>query len=215
MLKIQEKIAEKPSAFESYCEVYGLNVARHSEEPWVILNYDQIGSQKTCPVARECRATCLNLEDNSLIYRSFSRFFNWGEVLDEQDNFNFSNFIVQEKLDGSLCIIKWYKDRWLINTRGSWEEQNLEDYLDKDLTYVCEFCSPWNKIVRQYSEPQVYLLTAFKGEQELHWDEIHYPNVFKKPDRYEFRSIEQIIKFLTEKGETDKTFEGVVIRDDK
>jgi hypothetical protein len=204
--------------------------------PLVILNYDQIKSPKTNPVVRECRALILNSNDFTLVGRSFPRFFNWGEVPDEMPLFNFDDFVVESKEDGSLCLL-YYFDGWHGNTRGSfgldniqfmdfsWREaflkamgifswSELDGVLDPDLTYICEFVSPWNKVIRDYPQPKMYLLTAFHKLHELTWDELdalHGP--FIRPQRYHLRSIDEIMKFLSEQADKDKTFEGVVIRD--
>ena len=81
--------------------------------------------------------------------------------------------------------------------------------LDKSCTYVCEFCSPWNKVVRSYTMPCMYMLTRFIGEEEIgasinarfHWLQ-----------EYPLKSVKDIEKFLSEHDEA--TFEGVVIKDD-
>jgi hypothetical protein len=217
----------------------GIKIQRHEELPLVILNYDQIESPKTHPVVREWRGLVLHAYTHGLVARSFSRFFNWGEVADEAVDFDFSDFIVQSKEDGSLAILYHFDGRWHANTRGSfglfpmefqdfnWRAafckamginslDDLEGKLVESVTYVCEFCSPWNKIVRTYDAPQMYLLTAFDGLNELSWDcvdKLADPQFFKRPLRYEFSSIEEVQGFLQEQAEKDPTFEGVVIRD--
>lgn len=214
---------------------YGINSTKHPELPLVILNYDQIDSKdRNHPIVRECRALCL--EDNTweLVYRSFPRFFNWGEFTEEMKKFDFSSFVADEKVDGSLCIIYNYKGQWYGNTRGSFGEVKLEfndftwrdaflkalkvdswDKLDNHLypgfTYVCEFVSPWNKVVKKYDVPELYLLSIFIGEDESGWRLNHPGTLFKKPQYYEFKSLEEIYAYLDKVS--DPTFEGVVIRD--
>ena len=238
MLNVQQYLQTK--SLEELNAELGIKVAEHPTLPLVILNYDQIESPKTHPIIRECRALILNKTDWSIAAKSFNRFFNWGEVQDEQHLFDFSDFVVQSKEDGSLCIIYYFDGEWHANTRGSFALDNMEfqnftwrdafckalginsladlkGKLDESLTYVCEFCSPWNKIVRRYEEPQMYLLTAFNGLVE-YWpenvDEVAKDaGVFKRPIHYNFCSIEEIQAFLQEQAEKDATFEGVVICD--
>ena len=237
MLEVQKYLQGGKSLADLNSEL-GINSVVHPELPLVILNYDQIESPKTHPIVRECRALVLNTNDWSLAARSFSRFFNWGEVADEMKDFDFSNFFVQSKEDGSLCVIYYFNNEWHANTRGSfaldnmqlqsfsWREgfckalgisslSSLKGKLNEKYTYICEFCSPWNKIVRKYTEPVMYLLTAFDGYNEL--DRATCDNLvqglFKRPEVFEFTSIEQIQEFLTEQSAKDATFEGVVIRD--
>ncbi len=86
---------------------------------------------------------------------------------------------------------------------------------------MCELCSPFNKVVRRYPEPRLYLLSLFRGEQEMsppavdeYWAWL-VPNrmPFFRPARHYFKSIDEIIAFLNEKSSSDPTFEGVVICD--
>ena len=237
MLEVQKYLMSGKTV-ENLTDELGIKAAYHPSLPLVILNYDQIESPKTHPLVRECRALVLDTTDWSIAARSFSRFFNWGEVQDEQHAFDFSDFIVQSKEDGSLVVLYHFDGDWHANTRGSFAVDNMEfqnftwrdafckalginslselkGRLYETVSYICEFCSPWNKIVRRYDQPQMYLLTAFRGVQELSPAEVDIlaGDLFKRPTRYNFCSIEEIQSFLQEQSANDATFEGVVIRD--
>jgi hypothetical protein len=239
MLQVQEYL-RNGKTLEDLTSELAIRVAPHPELPLVILNYDQIESQKSHPIVRECRGLVLETGTFNVVARAMNRFFNWGEMLDEAPLFDFTDFHVQEKLDGSLCLIYNYGGRWMGNTRGSfasgmmesgtltWQEgfcralklndlQDLDGVLDPELTYVCEFVSPWNKVVRRYEEPALVLLTAFRGHEELNLNDVYkLEKVFgcmTKPDLFEFKSIEEIQRFLDAQAKDDPTFEGVVIRD--
>lgn len=225
----------KTKTYEDLTAELGVKVIRHDVLPLAILNYDQIESPKTHPVVRECRALVLNTQDHSLVARSFPRFFNWGEVCDEMQHFDFSDFACHSKEDGSLVLIYNFDGEWYCNTRGSfadgqmqtgldmtWREgilsalnvKSLNDLnLDPSLTYVCEFCSLWNKVVRRYSTPRIYLLTVFRGKEELHWRDVPKHPFFHYPDLFEYKSVEEIQEYLHNQEKADPTFEGVVIRD--
>lgn len=234
MLETQKYLLSKN--LDDLTNELGIIVKKHDNLPLAILNYHQIDSPKTHPVVRECRGLVLNTNDNSVVAKSFHRFFNWGELQDEMNLFDFSDFIVQEKLDGSLVLLYHFNNSWFANTRGSFatdfmEEQNftwtegfcralgiknINDLsLDKELTYICEFCSPWNKVVHTYHEPKMYFLTAFNGITELSYQEYDRLNVgpLIKPNRTEFSSIQQILNYLVENSADNPTFEGFVIRD--
>ena len=236
MLEVQKYLKEK--SLEELTQEFGIIVNKHDSLPLMILNYNQLESPKTASIVRECRGLVLHSENYSLVAKSFSRFFNWGEVQDEQSLFDFSDFVIQSKEDGSLVIIYYYDGAWHANTRGSfaidlmqhqtfsWREgfcralgiaslQELDSVLDTEVTYICEFCSPWNKVVRRYVEPVMYLLTAFRGAVEVSNAEADAlaKSVFLRPQLYEFHSIEEIQKFLQEQSAEDPTFEGVVIKD--
>jgi hypothetical protein len=243
LLEVQKYLQTK--SFEDLTKEYGIVVTKHDLLPLCILNYHQIESIKTHPISRECRALVLDIRDFSVVGKSFNRFFNWGEVQEEMKQFDFSDFIVEEKLDGSLVLLFHFDGHWHVTTRGSfaqeklqqdsdltWKEgilramglKNLDDLnnyrLEKGYTYVCEFVSPWNKVVRQYKEPKLYLLSAFRGNKEMPYDllDTHhstskFSTLFLRPERFRYNSIESIIAFLKDWSESDPTFEGVVIRD--
>lgn len=236
LLHVQEYLRSGKTLEDLGAEL-GIKATAHAELPLVILNYHQIDSPKTHPIVRECRALVLNSEDWSLVARSFPRFFNWGEVTEEMALFDFSEFVAHSKEDGSLCVLYHFGGGWHGNTRGSfglddmqfmdfsWREaflramgvakwSDLDSVLDSSLTYVCEFVSPWNKVVRHYADPKMYLLTAYRGHDELTWAEVDsVSGPFVRPERYSFSGMDEIIAFLSERSDTDKTFEGVVIRD--
>lgn len=240
-----QKYLRGGKTLEDLNQELGIKATVHDYLPLVILNYDQINSSpKTHPIVRECRALVLDTQDWSVVARSFQRFFNWGEVQDEMDLFDFSDFLVHSKEDGSLCLLFNYNRTWLGITRGSfaqdkiqfceitWTEgfaqamglrslSDLELHLDPAYTYVCEFVSPWNKVVRRYAEPKLYLLTIFDGHVELDCDTCdrivsrvsEFAPLFLRPQRFDFRSMEEIQKYLTAQIKDDPTFEGVVICD--
>jgi T4 RnlA family RNA ligase len=221
---------------------FGIRLSFHPTLPLVICNYDQLESPKTHPIVRECRGLILNSQTHELVARAFNRFFNWGEVVEEMSLFNFNDFSVQSKEDGSLVVIYFYDGQWRINTRGSFgldlmqfqpftwgaailnalgvtDVNDLNLCLDQSVTYVGEFVSPWNKVVRSYVEPKVYLLSAFRGYNELSHQECDElasdAKVFLRPTRYDFTTIEQVQEFLTEMAANDATYEGVVICDNE
>jgi hypothetical protein len=130
---------------------------------------------------------------------------------------------------GSFGLFPMFNYEWQAKYYGldpsfTWQEgflkamgiQDLQDLrLDPSLTYVCEFTSLWNKVVREYKEPAMHLLTRFQGEQEitallgeLEEDEGKY---FKKVQKYSFRGLQDAQEFVLVHPEA--TYEGVVIYD--
>jgi len=239
MLEVQKFLQTK--TFDDLNAELGIKVNYHEELPLVILNYSQIESPKTHPIVRECRALVLHRDTHEVVARSFSRFFNWGEVQDEMHLFDFSSVSIQSKEDGSLALLYHFDGKWRVNTRGSfaqdvmqfhnhtWESaickaanvETLDDLgvaLNKDITFVCEFCSPWNKIVRRYDQPCLYLLTAFDTQSGVELEPSQCDGFAKaagllRPVVYNFCNIEEIQEFLQGQAEKDPTYEGVVIRD--
>lgn len=215
-----------------------VRVSLHPDFPLCILNYTP-RSDKACPLARECRGLVLETGSWELVARAFPRFFNWGEMPEEQKQFCFSNFLVQHKEDGSFLLVYFYQGRWFVNTRSTFGEgliynhrhytwhqvflqacglsalDELDKYLDRELTYVCELCSPYNRIVRYYEKPQVFLLTVFRGFQELPWEETRKlcPSIFQPVEQVAITSHQDALEYVKQKEQSDRTFEGLVLRD--
>lgn len=238
-MNVQEYL--KINGWQKLKDEFSIILNAHPELPLTILNYDQIESPKTHLITRECRALVLNNKNFDLVARSFPRFFNWGEVQEEMSLFNWENFEIHEKLDGSLVIFYNFDSQWRVNTRGSWANlpicnewqakfhkispdftweqailqalnlKSLQDLtLDPKITWVCEFCSPWNKIVHHYATPRLYLLTCFDGENEIGPRKNDF---FLEVPKLSFKSIDEIIDFVN--NQPDATWEGCVIKDDR
>lgn len=215
-----------------------LGIESNIKDDLVILNYSQIDSPKFHPIVKECRGLILKNNTWDLVAKSFDRFYNLGENLEEQNKFNWKDFICTEKQDGSNIIIYHYNCKWRINTRNSFGEGNLPQntcvnwqnavstcvgprfftHADPTLTYIFEFCSPWNQIVRRYEKPSLFLLSLFFKDYELSRD-IQILEATKLGltinNDYSFSSEPEISTFLSEKEQIDRTFEGVVVYDGK
>lgn len=234
MLEVQ-KYLETKTLDDLHAEL-GIEINKHREHPLAILNYNQIESPKTHPIVRECRALTLDTRSNALVSRSFNRFFNVGEVVDEMKLFNWSNSWASSKEDGSLLKFFNFENKWFACTRGSWGVDIMPGHtsltwrdvietavgkieelkLDPALTYICELCSPYNKVVRRYAEPKVYLLTMFKGEQELGQDLVNYlkPEKMLRPKVHYFGHIDDVTKHIQDVSAVDSSYEGIVLCDD-
>lgn len=218
---------------------YGIKYAYSPCGELVVLNYDQIDSSKhkTSPIVRECRGLVLEANTFEVVAKSFYRFFNQGEVRAEDNKFNWNNFSIASKEDGSLILVYNYKGNWRVNTRGSfanglvnesgqtWEyfvrelidDVELEE-IDENITLVFEFCSIHNKVVRHYPENKLYLLSAFNRktltEYSHEWCDVTAKHLgCNRPEFHNFTSLQEIIEFLEK--HPDNTFEGFVLKDDK
>lgn len=220
---------------------FGIRVYRHPNLPLIGFKYNQIESPKTHPVVRESRG--LVLEDRSwkIVAKPFNRFFNVGEVAEEFKQFDWSDFTAYDKEDGSLTILYHYEKEWHVNTSGSfglsimsssvnftWRElfwkaaPFSQDDLDKaqaqGLTLIFELCSPYNKIVRTYRKPTVYLLSVFdrKTCRELTCQEVDIlarELEVNRPQRHYFQRQMQIAHYIQERSMEDGTWEGLVLKD--
>lgn len=236
MLKVQEYLHK--NGIEKLKSKYKVKITSNDYDDRMLLNYDQLDSEhKTSPITRNCRGLCLNKNDFSLISRGFERFFNLGEYREDDNKFDWNNCFATSKEDGSYIQLYWYNNKWQVQTRASfgigpiddtdvtfdelfWKAAtskfNEPDVLNKKYTYIFELCSTYNKIVRHYPNPTLYLLSIFEGENELEWEEVmQHARILQvlTPTRYEFHSINEVKEHIEWMSKLDKTYEGVVLRD--
>lgn len=157
---------------------------RHKDhQNLVLLKYDQIQSPMANPVVQECRGVILDeSRDWEVVSRSFDKFFNYGEANAAEIDWNTAR--VQEKLDGSLCVLYWYGGCWNVQTSGSpdaggsvdsspgtfadlfWETFNnsymelpeSSTELDRDMCWAFELSTSRNRIVVVHDEPSLTLI---------------------------------------------------------
>jgi hypothetical protein len=239
MLKIQE-ILHSGTKFEELEEKHGICVKHHPELPIVLLDYDQISSVKTDLAVMECRGLVLHKETFEVIQKSFTRFFNFGEYEELTSQFNWNDFSAWDKIDGSMIKIRWYNDDFLITTRfsfadaecglsgKSWRElvlgcltETQKNHIKKwrAFTFVFEFGSPWNQVVKYHETPKLYLLSMFEEEIELSQSLIDDLNFifpyfeFARPKQHHFKSDVECFAYLDKLNEERSTDEGFVLID--
>lgn len=234
-MNIQKYLRAGKTLDELHSEL-GIKSRTHDKHPLVILDYTPM-SPKTDSIVRECRGIVLELGTWDLIAKSFDRFFNLGEFPElDESVFNWNHFHAQEKVDGSILTLFNYNDEWIIKTSASWagrmdnspylyqelfwrycgfDPQNL----NKKYSYVFEFCSKYNRVVRVYNSPQLFTLGIWEGNIELPYSEVvHLVHDFglpNPPQTLHLHSLDEVRSFLLEKEKTDPTYEGVILRDDK
>ena len=234
MLKIQEWLQQNNFNYPLLETQLGITSNFHPSDDRVILNYSQINSPKLNEIVRECRGLCLNSKTGDLIGRGFRRFFNLNET---QEPFDWSDFTCFEKVDGSLVLIYYYKDKWHLQTRNSYSQSEIndsgitwheliestlpegwKDSFDKNTTYVGEICSRYNKVVVDHPIPIFFLLSMFDNItgrehyldsyiQESETLKLNRPNIHKLSSQLE---VEQYLKQLEQDKKLD---EGFVLRD--
>lgn len=236
-MKIQDWLRQNNGNLELLEQQLGIKTTRH-EDGRVILNYSQIDSPKNNPIVLECRGLVLDSKNNwNLVARAFTRFFNVVEMPEDFKKFNFNNCIGYHKEDGSLLLVYYWNGVWRINTRGSfgdaevnysgmtWKDYALKaipetfwNYANHKFTYVFELCGQYNKIVRTYDKPQVFLLTVFYGEYELdHFDvQMEAKSLGSQTPKFiAFYNVDDVETYIAKQVEIDKTFEGIVLYDGK
>jgi hypothetical protein len=98
---------------------YGIKARVDRTHPNLVLfKYDQIASPMGERIVQECRGVILDKSDGwSVVSRAFDKFFNHGEG--HAAPIDWSTAAVQEKLDGSLCVLYAYDGKWRVATTGT------------------------------------------------------------------------------------------------
>ena len=240
MLEVQHYLKTEGKSFETLTEELGIKVT--IKDHLAKLSYSQIDSPKTHPIVMECRGLVLNTNSFDVVGACFTRFFNLGEAENITAGFNWSRLRGMEKVDGSWISV--FNDptteEWRCTTRGSFADMEIapgcprwdelvfslmdeamptwREDLPLEYTYIFELCSMYNKVVREYKTPTLFLLGVIQNATSF---EVAAPIVdmtardmgFKRPIQYEFEDVEHIKRFLAIQEREDATFEGVVISD--
>ena len=190
---------------------------KHPEEDLFILNYTSKTQYERVwnDFTEQCRGLIV---DSSMAIRSrcFRKFFNYDEVL-PQVNKRISEgvkFDVFEKMDGSLGILYWIKDKPFIATRGSFESDQAvkatkilhERYhnapIDKNLSYLFEIVYPENRICVDYkSLEDIIFLSAFEtvSGKEVDIDSRPFSRAEKKDFSIRFDEI-KLLDYSNKEG---------------
>ncbi len=225
----------KNNSLDTLATEHAITVRYSDDGKLAILTYSQLDSNKRSPVVHCCRGTVIEVATNKIVGRSFLRFFNIGEFPEYEAKFNWSNFSVLDKEDGSLGILYFYDGKWRFNTRGSFAQHKLEGYngtwedlfwslinkdnlaqLPKAYSYSFELQSIWNKVVRHHPKAKLSLLAAFHNNSgsELSDESLDLLGDalgVERPRKIIVDSLEKVRDLL--KQENDPTFEGFVLRD--
>ena len=144
----------------------------HPTLPLTIWNYSEKVQYENLwdEITLQTRGLVTDNEGN-VVARPFKKFFN----LEEGKHTPTSDFEVYAKLDGSLGILFYYNNQWVMATRGSFTSDQaikgfemLQKYdyesLNKKFTYLFEIIFENNRIVVQYPFDDVVLLGMINTE---------------------------------------------------
>lgn len=187
MLHVQKHLraGNHPSTLKDFRVVHRRH-GKHSN--LVLLKYD-IKAPFGEPIVQECRGIILDESDEwNVVSRAFDKFFNHGEG--HAANIDWTTARVQEKLDGSLCVMYHYADEWHVATSGSPDAsgrvrqagvrgpmgyglKTFADYFWEtfraqggtfpttvDLCFAFELMGPDNRVVVVHNEPWMRLLAV-------------------------------------------------------
>lgn len=213
------------------------NIIIKEDGDYVLLKYNQLNSDFTNPIVRECRGSIFRKEGNdwTCVCRAFDKFGNYGEGYVPQ--IDWETATVQEKVDGSLMKLWYDRSAWHLSTNGTIDAFaarlgdfnmtfgdyfveclaiSFEDFvsmLDQNYCYMFEMVGPKNRVVIDYDKPMLFALAQrnMKTMQETVYsgpaDE--WVNVYL-PKHYSLNSLDEVISAAKRMSKDE---EGFVVRD--
>lgn len=199
---------------------YHIKITR--DKGLIMFKYNQLNSDFSLPIVRECRGCILRESDYKVICHAFDKFGNYGESYVPKLE---GNLTVLEKIDGSL-IKAWKLDGELhISTNGAINAYNapfndsvflsfgsaveyavnfagieIEDFADlceEGFTWMFELVSPHNRIVIPYENTELFYLGCRNnetGEEFGPYVNSAFGEYFNLPQRYEMNTLNDIIE---------------------
>ena len=163
------------SILKKYEEDGWIKSQKHPNLPLYIWNYTPKTqySKHWTDITLQCRGMVTNSKGD-IVARPFKKFFNYEEH--KPEDIPNENYVVYEKMDGSLGILFNYENEWILATRGSFTSPQAikgKEILDrhdigawrKDNTYLFEIIYPENRIVVDYgNEEKLVVIGAFHTE---------------------------------------------------
>ncbi len=150
-----------------------LRCQKHPTKDLLIWNYtDLVQIKKAWDDVTTVTRGLVTDSTGRIIARSFPKFHN----IEEGKYTPTEDFVVYEKLDGSLILVFFHDNEWIVASRGSFTSnqalharQLLNNYfegteykLNKDVTYTFEVIYPENRIVIDYKgRNELVFLTAY------------------------------------------------------
>lgn len=183
MLKIQEFIFAHENWRELLADVpYNLKISE--DDGYVLFKYNQIASDFNEEICKEARGLILDAQNNFRVVRyAFKKFFNVDEGFAAR--LDWDTAVATEKIDGSIMSVWFARGKWHLSTNGTIDAFKAElngvgpyktfgelfesvlplsrfSEFSNILAHQCytfELVSPYNKVVIDYPETKVYLLS--------------------------------------------------------
>lgn len=213
---------------------YNLTIKRDGK--LVLFKYNQISSDFNEEICCEARGLILEEGTWKIVRFAFKKFFNLGESFAAK--IDWDSAVGSEKLDGSIISVFFYDGKWRIATNSTINAFKAEingvglyktfgelfesvlplstfaNY-NKHRCWTFELVSPYNKIVIDYPETKVYLLSIRNMDslEELGLDAVEMladANGLTVPERYDLNNEADYRKVVEQMPEGH---EGIVVRD--
>lgn len=181
MLKIQEFILAHDNWRELLADApYNLKISE--DDGFVLFKYNQIASDFSQEICKEARGLILDSQDNFRVVRyAFKKFFNIDEGF--AAHIDWDTAVASEKIDGSIMSVWYARGKWHLSTNGTIDAFKAElagagpyktfgelfesvlplsTFVGNRYENICwtfELVSPYNKVVIDYPETKVYLLS--------------------------------------------------------
>ena len=240
MLKIQEFILAHDNWRELLADApYNLKISE--DDGYVLFKYNQIASDFNEEICKEARGLILDTQDNFRVVRyAFKKFFNVDEGFAAR--LDWDTAVATEKIDGSIMSVWFARGKWHLSTNGTINAFKAElngvgpyktfgelfesvlplsrfSEFSNILAHQCytfELVSPYNKVVINYPETKVYLL-SIRNMNTL----VEHPldEVAEFANRFNF-TIPQFYYMNDEAGfrrlveQMPEGHEGIVVRDE-
>lgn len=221
-----------PNILQQYIDQGLLECHSHSSLPLNIYNYsrDCAFERKWDDITLKCRGIILD-NDGNLICKSFDKFFNFEEINPSSYPLNDQYAWITDKEDGSLGILFYYNNQWILSSKGSfYSDQAIKgqeilqkyntQFLNQEYTYIFEIIYPENRIVVDYNgEEKLILLSIMHKDKEVDPLIVHMAGValncpyvyYKKtPPINDLKSLNKLVLDL--RAQNVKNKEGFVIR---
>ena len=237
MLKIQEFILAHDNWRELLADApYNLKISE--DDGFVLFKYNQIASDFNEEICKEARGLILDTQDNFHVVRyAFKKFFNIDEGYAAHIDWNTA--VASEKIDGSIMSVWYARGKWHLSTNATIDAFKaplsgigpyktfgelfesvlpLSTFVGNRYENICwtfELVSPYNKVVIDYPETKVYLLSVrfMNTLEEADLDQLStyarligvgYPQFYYMNDEAGFRKLV---------ASMPEGHEGIVVRD--
>ncbi|MEE4209464.1 MAG: T4 RnlA family RNA ligase [Parvularcula sp.] len=216
LAQLEEARAEKAIYCRGHEDLPGLLIWNYTNK----CVYDKMWT----PISMHARGLVLDMERREVVATPFPKFFNVSEQAGGPLSLPDKPFEVFEKLDGSLIILFHWKGRWHAATRGAlgteqaqwaegWMANKDLSALEPGVTYLCEAIYPENRIVIEYAESGLVLLSAYDADGFELRAEVTYAMAdklgWKAAKRYSFGTVAELFASAETLPETE---EGYILR---